>query len=162
MIERHEDKDVITVDLEAVFGRVVMLSAYQAEKSIEGDNPVVLVMEAVDTPLFLAHLDPVVADIKPLLISRMDGQGMTVTNTEIIIELQKDVISKEGLEIIDRALPDALTSGVLAGYQSGARGYERVAEHNGQRYREALKQVSHAGTFRTRPKDKIRIRQRYF
>ncbi len=160
MIDYQEDKDVIVTDLEMVFGRVVLLSAYQAEKSIDINSPVVLVMGQEDTPLFLAHLDPVLADIKPLLVNRLEEDGIEVTDTDMSIHLKKDVITKEGLYLIDKALYEALTSGVLSNYQAGAPGYEGVQAYNQNRYEDALAQIASAGAYRA--SNKTNITQRHF
>ncbi len=153
MVEQLDDKDVITIDLEKVFGRVVMLSAYQAEKALDEDNPVLLVMGQEDTPLFLAHLDPVIADIRGLFSYRLNG--IDREEDDLVLDIKKDHIDKDGLTTLSLVLFDCLVSGVLARYQAGARGYRYVQQDNQQQYEHQLKQAAAVAAFRSEKKQVI-------
>ncbi len=156
MVEHLEDKDVITIDLEKVFGRVVMLSAYQAEKAIDEEHPVVLVMGQEDTPLFLAHLDPVIADIRGLFTYRTEG--VTREDDDLVIEIKKNHISSEGLNALAPVLFECIARGVLAQFQTGAKGYRFVQEDNERKYGEMLKQAAAIAAFRSDKKQRITSR----
>ena len=147
--------DQIIIDLEKVFGRAILLSAYQAEKS---GTDTLLVMAQTDIPLFLAHLDPLIGELEGAFSTRLEQ--IQTTETTLTVSLKEDVISTEGLNRIEKALMDGLTSGVLSQYQAGAKGYEGVQAYNRKRFDDALRTINNVSVFRVKPKDKIRITQR--
>ncbi len=156
MVQHLDDKDVITIDLEKVFGRAVMFSAYQAEKALDEDHSVLLVIGQEDTPLFLAHLDPVIADIKGLLSYRLEK--VERDDTTLIVEVKKGHITPVGLAALALVLFDAMVSGVLANYQAGARGYRFIQEDNQRRYGEQLNQAAAIAAFRSDKKQVVTTR----
>ena len=162
MVKREVDKDVIEINLEEIFGEVIYLTAHDAEKTIPEANPLLLVMTQNDVPIFLKHLDTVVSEMTPHLLERMTGQGITVTDLLFTAEFVKDEISKEGLEITDKAIHRAMVSGILAKYQYGAPGYEPMHLSNKEDYKEALNQLANAVFYRVSPSDRRKIIQRHF
>ncbi len=160
MIEHLENKDVVTINLEEVFGRVVMLSAYQAERSFKEDDPLLLVMNQTDIPVFLAHLDPVKGSLFPPLALRIHEDGIQISEDTFTVNLQKGVMTLEGLMSLEKYIGEALVYGVLSNFQAGARGYEAIQYNNANSFSEAIKAIENVLTYRVRPVNKIRITQR--
>jgi hypothetical protein len=161
MIVREDDRVYIRHDLEELFGKVCYHTAHDAEKTIPETNPILLVMSQGDMPLFLNYFDIVLSEITPLMKSRMAGEGITVSQTLLQIEFDS-TLSKEGLEIADKAIGRAFTSGILSLYQIGAPGYDNIQMANSEDYKEAKRQISNAITYRVSMPDRIKVTQRIY
>lgn len=160
MIIYEEDKDLIKIDLEELFGKVIELSARDADRLNLEEGVKILVLEPRDGAIFQSLIDMVVMDITGRLANNLDDDGIEIDMPDLILNIKKDNINQEGLRIIKEALQVALTSGVLSYYQSGMPGYQIVEEANKRKYAHALNTMAAAQAYRTKSYQRPRITQR--
>lgn len=188
MIILLEDYDVILINLEEVFGKIVQLSELDATKVKAPDHPDrTLTVDTSELNIILDYIDDmVVSELTPRLIARLGGPGIkrftmvdaqdqlwediseTLEDVEsesdeetiLIVVMGKQAISKEGLEMIDRGIVKALTEGSLAKWQEGVEQYAYMQLKHEEKHQEALNLISNAATYRTSLSTRISIPKR--
>ncbi len=162
MVVREDDKDIITIDLSEVYGKVITFSAKDAERMQPEDPALILVMTHRDEAEFKTYVDKVVMDVMPRIAHLLDRGSIANEYPVLQIELDKDTIKSSGLHIIDEALQGALTYGVLMEYQAGAPGYEMAVQANSERYKHFLGALAASSQYRKQSPDRTKIRHRLF
>ena len=158
MIIHEEEYDLIRIDLEEVFGKVIELSANDAERLIHTDPILILVLRPDQGAIFQTLVDTVVMDITGRLSDKLDDDGIEVEMPYLNIYIKQESVSQEGLRIINEAVQLALTTGTLSYFQAGAPGYEVVEHANKNKYQHALNTMAAAQAFRNN--QRVRITQR--
>jgi hypothetical protein len=156
MIIQNTYTDTISIDLSEVFGRIINISAKDADRI---QTPVVtLSVTEDDYPMFRDVADKVSVQLISRLSDVLGEHGITTDWPLFDVELKKEAITLKGLHIIDKGINDAFTYGVLADMQMGLMGYEQLMMANTIRYEDALKMVATASTYRRGSKISIKPR----
>jgi hypothetical protein len=160
MIIHDEDRDIIRIDLEEVFGKVIELSANDADRLNAGDGIKILVLSPSDGAIYQSLVDMVVMDMTGRLSNKLYEEGMSIEMPNLDVNITQDSISKDGLKIIQEAIQIALTTGILSYYQQGMPGYGEVQNANYAKYQHALNTMAAAQAFRMESYQRPRITQR--
>jgi hypothetical protein len=160
MIIHDEDRDIIRIDLEEVFGKVIELSANDADRLNAGDGVKILVLSPTDGAIYQSLVDMVVMDITGRLADKLYEEGIDIKMPNLNVNIKKDSINKDGLKIIQEAVQVALTTGVLSYFQQGMPGYSEVQQANRFKYMHALNTMAAAQAFRMDSYQRPRITQR--
>jgi hypothetical protein len=190
MVIKLNDIDLILISLEEMFGRATKFLAKESEKlDIEPEKH--LVIDPEDGAIYLTYLDRVINDIKPILIPKLDEQGIDLYSPVLLSEVlwedfqevldvteyieeedtpvggslfcaifQYDKVSKEGLEMTNISIREAMTSGVLSQWMEGADSYRTLQYIHENRYQESLKRLSSYMTYRTALTNRLQIKNR--
>lgn len=160
MIIKDEDKDIIRIDLEEVFGKVIEWSAHDSDRLNLENGVKILVISPNDGAIFQTLVDMVVMDVTGRLSDKLDTDGILVEMPNLDVNIKQDAINQEGLRIINEAIQLALTTGVLSYHQSGMPGYEPVQYANRQKYTHALNTISASQAYRMESQYRPRVTQR--
>jgi len=158
MVENLEEKDVIKIDLQQLFGKVIQFSADDAERIIQADTDpsIVFVLSHRDHSVFRTHVDTVIMDITPKLSYMLYEDGSIVTGEEFLqVEIKKDLLKQNGLMVLDEAIQLALTTGILSYFQMGAPGYQHIQQANKEKYQHARGMIASATAYRRPGKTKV-------
>ncbi len=172
MVISSEDYDMIVIGLGEAFGKAIRFSNLDATKVSDAEHPDrILVMTPEERDVFLTYVDNIVADITPALIPRLavttedellEAAGEEGEDGQAVVAIfVKDIITKEGLQIINAALDKAITEGVLAQWQDGVIRFRDIQYKHQRAYENTLKQIANAVAYRVPKNKRIKIHQRF-
>ena len=176
MLIIRAEVDLIIIDLEEAFGKIIRFSALDASKIPSKEHPDrILVISPEESDIFLTYIDKIISDISPHVIPHLDRETWEeisdlVGEEEIDEELQnnqvivasftKEVMTKEGLKLVGEALDRALTEGVLSQWEEGYEAYAYLQQVHERNYQDAVRQITNAVTYRVQRKHRLRITPR--
>lgn len=156
MVIQDTYTDTISIDLSEVFGKVINISARDAERM---QTPVLtLAITEDDYPAFRDVCDRVVARLMSRMEHIFTDNNIVIDWPILNIEIKRELIKLTGLHIIDKAVEDAITYAVMEDLQAGLAGYEGIRQLNIERYEKALSSVAVAASFRGNTKISIKHR----
>lgn len=152
--------NVIRHSIDELFGKVIEMSAKEADRLNLEDGVKILVLSPGDGPVFLSLVDLVVMDMTGRLAGKLDDDGIKIEDGNLDVYIKEDTVNMDGMRIINEAVQVALTSGVLSYYQAGMPGYEILEQANNKKYLHALNTMAAAQAYRMDSPNRVRITQR--